>query len=452
MLKIKKRLVALFLVVCMIGFCFTTVKADSIISEGDFEYKITQGVATVVKYFQGETTAVTVPSKVGGYNVVAIGNGAFKGADVTEVTISEGVTRIEEMAFYTCINLEKIKFPSTMQRIESSAFANCFELNNISLPKSVNFIDVMAFANCPKLGNFTVDANNTVYSTINNVLYNKDKTELLFYPNYKERKSFTLPNSVLIIGERAFYGCHYLEAITLADSVIKIKDEAFKGCSNLNSITVGEKLEKVGENAFKDAKIKKLRVYSLKSKEKIALLFPNVTEIICLCKANHSYDNDKDATCNDCEYKREIVTPSKVPQDITSSTYKISGGYISKIALGTTVSGLISKINEKNYVYVYDKDKKLSKSAIVGTGMTLKLMDGKKVIKSVKIIVSGDTNGDGKATITDMLAVKSHLLKKSTLSTTAKKGADTSGDGALSITDFIQIKAYILKKGKIQPR
>ena len=84
--------------------------------------------------------------------------------------------------------------------------------------------------------------------------------------------------------------------------------------------------------------------------------------------------------------------------------------------------------------------------------MTVKLMDGSAVKQTLTIVVTGDVNGDGNITITDMLAVKSHLLKKSTLSGASAKAADTSGDKAISITDFIQIKAHILGKDKIQPR
>ena len=60
-----------------------------------------------------------------------------------------------------------------------------------------------------------------------------------------------------------------------------------------------------------------------------------------------------------------------------------------------------------------------------------------------------DTNGDGKTTITDMLAVKAHILKKNTLSGAYAQAADTSADNNISITDFIQIKASILGKGTI---
>ena len=77
---------------------------------------------------------------------------------------------------------------------------------------------------------------------------------------------------------------------------------------------------------------------------------------------------------------------------------------------------------------------------------------GNTVLQTLTIVVTGDTNGDGKVTITDMLAVKSHLLGKVKLNGAAAKAADTSGDKSISITDFIQIKAFLLGKGSIKPQ
>ena len=65
-------------------------------------------------------------------------------------------------------------------------------------------------------------------------------------------------------------------------------------------------------------------------------------------------------------------------------------------------------------------------------------------------IIRGDVNNDGKITITDMLAVKSHILGKSTLEGDAATAADTNKDGKITITDFIQIKAHILGKSTIE--
>ena len=51
-----------------------------------------------------------------------------------------------------------------------------------------------------------------------------------------------------------------------------------------------------------------------------------------------------------------------------------------------------------------------------------------------------------------MIAVKSHVLKKSTLEGAAALAGDVSGDGAITITDFIQIKAHILGKSQVTPK
>lgn len=148
----------------------------------------------------------------------------------------------------------------------------------------------------------------------------------------------------------------------------------------------------------------------------------------------------------------KVTVQSRVPSSITSSTYSISGGFISKIGAGTTVSQLLNGINEKAYCKVYKDNAEVSGDTPADTGMEVRLLDGSTVKAKVTVVVTGDTNGDGNITITDMLAVKSHLLKKSTLSGAAAKAADTSGDKAISITDFIQIKAHILGKDKVQAR
>ena len=64
---------------------------------------------------------------------------------------------------------------------------------------------------------------------------------------------------------------------------------------------------------------------------------------------------------------------------------------------------------------------------------------------------TGDTNGDGAISVTDMISIKAHLLDKSKLTGAYAEAGDTSGDDAISITDFIQLKAQILGKGNIIP-
>lgn len=147
-----------------------------------------------------------------------------------------------------------------------------------------------------------------------------------------------------------------------------------------------------------------------------------------------------------------VTVKSRVPSSITSGTYSVGGGFLSKVGAGTTAAQLLGGINEKDCCKVYKGNTEVAGNALVGTGMAVKLLDGGTVKQTAAVVVTGDTNGDGQITITDMLAVKAHVLKKSALAGAAAKAADTSGDKAISITDFIQIKAHILGKDKIQPR
>ena len=82
----------------------------------------------------------------------------------------------------------------------------------------------------------------------------------------------------------------------------------------------------------------------------------------------------------------------------------------------------------------------------VGTGMVVQLLVGDRVVDEVRVVISGDVNGDGAVSITDMLSVKAHLLRKTELTGAAAEAANTNHDGGISITDFLQIKAKLLGK------
>ena len=109
----------------------------------------------------------------------------------------------------------------------------------------------------------------------------------------------------------------------------------------------------------------------------------------------------------------------------------------------------MGKLNESKYISVYKGTTKLENNALVGTGMTVCIMDGDKIAKKYTAIITGDTSGDGKINITDMIAVKAHILKKSGLSGVYSKAGDVNGDSKINITDFIKIKASLLGKDSI---
>ena len=166
-------------------------------------------------------------------------------------------------------------------------------------------------------------------------------------------------------------------------------------------------------------------------------------------------DGTKTAKCDRCDATDTIIDEGSrlsVPDRITSDVYTVVDGVIRTIPVGTTVAELIEGINEREYIRVFDGDVEVFGETLVGTGMVVKLMFGSTVKDSVVAVVTGDLNGDGKVSITDMLNIKSVLLGKLTLEQYAEMAADLTGEGKITITDFVQIKAYILGKGSITAR
>lgn len=117
------------------------------------------------------------------------------------------------------------------------------------MSESIIEIDECAFVRCYNLTSITVDEKNKNYSSENDVLYDKEKTTLIYCVQGK-RGSLTIPNGVKYIGDYAFFECSKITHITLPDSVIAIRDCAFLNCSDLNNITLSDSIQKIQSNAF----------------------------------------------------------------------------------------------------------------------------------------------------------------------------------------------------------
>ena len=160
----------------------------------------------------------------------------------------------------------------------------------------------------------------------------------------------------------------------------------------------------------------------------------------------------KQRKCKHCDYlEGEKIPVLPAVQNITSDKYVVSGETVGNIAAGTTISQFLMQIHEAEYVQVYQNGNLVTSDALIATGMEVRLVVNGQIIKTLTAVVTGDINGDGNITLSDMLMVKSHILGKSTLSGAAALAADTNDDEALSITDFLQIKAHVLGKNQVKP-
>ena len=155
---------------------------------------------------------------------------------ITKVIIPEGVTWIGRYAFEGCINLKEIVLPSTLTEIEEGAFFNCNSLKSISLPAALTSVGSGAFSHCNKLQNIEVAPTNTMYSSLDGVFFNKNKTTLIQYPGGKRDSNYTVPSSVIKIESGVFSSCIWLKSVTVHSGLTSM-DEAFK-YNTLSSINV----------------------------------------------------------------------------------------------------------------------------------------------------------------------------------------------------------------------
>lgn len=218
-----------------------------------------------------------IPSTLDGYEVKVIGVGAFSNcASITSIEIPDGVTSIEswafgyclslinikipmevtnigDYAFYYCSELTKIEIPAKVTSIGNEVFGNCNSLTSIEIPEKVTNIGEEAFNYCSSLTSINVNENNQNYSSENGVLFSKDGTKLIKYPESKKEREYIIPNNVSNIGKRAFYNCQ-LENIIIPESVILIGEGAFSYCKNLKNIEIPNNIQNIGGNAFYNSK------------------------------------------------------------------------------------------------------------------------------------------------------------------------------------------------------
>ncbi len=191
---------------------------------------------------------IIIPETYDGLPVSGIGYAAFALGEMSSVEIPDTVTSIADNAFQDCYRLEQIRLPEGLVSIGDWAFSGT-ALETVHLPGSVRSIGREAFQNCERFTGFTVAEENTSFRSEDGVLLNKAGTALLVYPAGKQDGSYVLPETVTVIGDYAFLGCHYVKQVQLPEGLVSIGTAAFAG-SGISSVTIPASVETIGFGAF----------------------------------------------------------------------------------------------------------------------------------------------------------------------------------------------------------
>ena len=164
--------------------------------------------------------------------------------------------------------------------IDPMAFSGCSQIKSVTISKNIQSIslnnrscNMNPFYDCIYMKNIYVDEDNRYFTSVDGVLYNKSKTELLFYPSYKSDSSYTildsvtkievgafqrngivteviLPKNIKTISREAFLECTSLQKIEIPSGITEISESLFSGCKSLNDITLPNTIKEIKSNAF----------------------------------------------------------------------------------------------------------------------------------------------------------------------------------------------------------
>lgn len=190
---------------------------------------------TVQSHSSNGTETYYVPSSLTNVSVTGgkLHYGAFSNCtSITNITLGENVTAIDEYAFFGCSALKNINIPSAITEIGKYAFYDCKALTSLELPSGLAAIGELAFFNCGALESIDVASGNTHYRSEENCLIeNSTNTIILGSINS------TVPSSATSIAAYAFSGSA-IASLNIPSTITEIGESAFTGCASLNSITI----------------------------------------------------------------------------------------------------------------------------------------------------------------------------------------------------------------------
>ena len=146
---------------------------------------------------------------------------------LTSIEFPESLTEIGDRAFCYCTGLTSIEFPESLTKIGNYAFSDCTGLTSIELPQGVSYIGTTPFNGCENLAVIEVSEDNQNFASIDGVLFTKDCSKLLIYPQGKKGKQYIVPNGVATIAEYSFNEVSELDSIEFPGSLMEIESSAF---------------------------------------------------------------------------------------------------------------------------------------------------------------------------------------------------------------------------------
>lgn len=197
--------------------------------------------------------------------------------NLVDFIFPKSVETLEDNVFYDCFNLTEITIPKTLRFVRPLAFAgsgfkkiiieegikamdyifftSAINLETLVIPATVNKINTETLINLPAIKKYEVAPDSNYFTSINGVLYTKDKQTLVKFPEGLSGV-YKVPNGVKRIGELAFTDVRKITRIILPSSIEKVGKNSFVDCENLEIHTSLTSLDNIFEDNWTNNEIK----------------------------------------------------------------------------------------------------------------------------------------------------------------------------------------------------
>ena len=239
------------------------------VEPSELTYKPTEdgsGMILISYMVEEEKPYIKLPDEIDGLPVVELGEFLFKeNKTLEEVILPEHLETIGTQAFGFCSGIKQIQLPEGLKKIGEFAFWET-SIQELTIPSSVDDLDR---TNLRKM-QVKIAEGNSKYEVVDGVLYT-DGNKLVAFPEDREGtfiipsnieiigeqafrdtslKSITIPGTVRVVEEHAFFGGHSLEEVVIEEGVEELNQYAFRDCTALRKITIPGSVKELGAGAF----------------------------------------------------------------------------------------------------------------------------------------------------------------------------------------------------------
>ena len=201
-------------------------------------------------FFDCGLTQIDIPA-----SVQVLGDYAFSGTMSGNPLVRVGFAAdaqlhtIGDQTFVGCRYLKTIQLPASLRTIGELAFQGS-GLTDVTIPAGVNYLGEGAFAYCHALTAVAVESGNLHYQSVDGVLYTVDGKTLHTYPAGMSSYSYTLQSTTEIVAPYAFAGAEYINYVSLPEGLTQISQYGFADCTKMQFIQMPSSLMQIGKYAF----------------------------------------------------------------------------------------------------------------------------------------------------------------------------------------------------------